>query len=90
MPTNPDDPCTYENDGKYIIQPGKFEGEPRYVPDLWHVYLDGGADEDVDGTLKFIITDEDRTHYPELASVEYVILWEDDNGFVHSHVFPPQ
>lgn len=86
----PGDPCEYENDGTYITSPGKFEGEPRYVPYLWDQIMRGGADEDDGSTLKFIINDEDRAIYQELAGVEYVRLWEDDVGFVHSYIYPPQ
>jgi len=30
-----------------IRDPGKFEGEPSYVPDLWEKVLDGGNDETI-------------------------------------------
>lgn len=66
-----------------IRNPGKFEGEPIYVPYFWGVYMDGGADEDEGGTLKFKITAEDRKAFPELGKKQKVIrLYESENGFV--------
>lgn len=73
----------YETDehGK-IANPGKFEGEPLYVPYFWEAYLNGCADEDDGDVLVFHIEEEDRKEFPELASYNKVSLWEDDCGFV--------
>ena len=69
-----------------ITTPGKFEGERRYVPTLWSVVLDGGADETIDrGDLEspiaiIILTDEDRQ---ATGAEDYAVaLWETEAGFV--------
>ncbi len=73
----------YELDPHGIIaSPGKFEGEPLYVPYYWQCYLDGMADSDDGKILYFDVTDDDRKEFSELAEVKTVELWESDNGFV--------
>lgn len=73
-----------------IRNPGKFEGEPLWVPYFWVQGLDGCANLDVDGEdgsppiWAFQVTDEDRTQFPELAKVYAVALEESDHGFVFS------
>ena len=62
--------------------PGKFEGEQPYVPYFWTFYLDGMADDDTDGLLRFDVTDLDRTLWPELGDKVAVYLRERDDGFV--------
>lgn len=67
-----------------ICSPGKFQGEPTYVPYFWEQFLDGGADQELDdGTLLFLINDQDRALFPQLANATRILLWEDANGFVH-------
>lgn len=68
---------------KLIIRsPGKFEGEARYVPHYWEIYLEGFADSDDGKVLRFKITKEDRELFPELKKRRMVSLVEDDQGFV--------
>ena len=75
---------TYQlNDQGRIIDPGKFEGEPWWVLHFWSAGLDGGADEDVDGVMKFRLSYDDREDYPELADYDTLWIWEDNQGFVH-------
>lgn len=66
--------------------PGKFEGEPNYVPDFWDRAMDGFADTDLDGTFIFNITEEDHAKYPELPVGSRLYLVESCEGFVFSRV----
>ena len=73
-----------------IREPGKFEGEPRYVRNLWENSMDGMEDEtiyDCDTPVSvFKLNAEDRAAF-DLDSADYAVcLWEDSNGFVHSRV----
>jgi hypothetical protein len=74
----------YVIDHGRIASPGKFEGEPLFVPYFWDCYLNGGADGDDGETLMFEVTNEDRKEFPELVNIYRVFLWEDSNGFVSS------
>jgi hypothetical protein len=64
-----------------IHSPGKFEGERRYVPYFWSVFLDGGADDD-GRVVSIPLEDDDRALFPELARRHRVRLVEDEAGFV--------
>jgi hypothetical protein len=73
-----------------IKSPGKFENEMYYAVHYWNCVLDGFADEDYEenGTMYAIInlTPDDFKNYPELNNldgVEFLKLWENDNGFVY-------
>lgn len=66
--------------------PGKFEGEPDYVPSFWDRALSGEADDDRDGTFIFHITEEDHSRYPELPVGARLYLVEDSDGFVFSRL----
>lgn len=66
-----------------ITEPGKFEGEPTWVPEWWDLGMHGCADEDVNGVWKFYLGDEDREANPDFADYNTLYLWEDDQGFVH-------
>lgn len=68
-------------DGR-IQSPGKFEGEPLYVPYFWDAYLDGWADEDDGIALWFNVTLGDVEEFPELAGAERVGLYCSEDGFV--------
>jgi hypothetical protein len=73
-----------------IDRPGKFQGEPEYVPDFWDRAQNGGANE-VDGTVfKFVITKEDSEKYPELKPGTRLLLAESTDGFVFHEVIPPR
>ena len=66
-----------------IRNPGKFEGEPLFVPHFWDVFLDGGADwENEDDVIGFVVTPEDRAEFPELGAQAEVTLFQRDDGFV--------
>jgi hypothetical protein len=70
-----------------ICSPGKFEGEPTYVPDYWRD--SDGCDETIDDddtpVSVFILGEKDRTTIgPDADGQHALLLWEDGNGFVHS------
>ena len=73
-----------------ITTPGKFQGEPGWILQLWEKVMGGFADESVhDGSTAydaFKLTDEMAllTGYPARSDA-YVVLWSDDKGFV-SHM----
>jgi hypothetical protein len=73
-----------------IISPGKFEGEPIFVPALWELAIDGFSDGDDGKVYRFNIRDDDelRTKFPELSKwlgrKRIVRLREDSQGFVHA------
>ena len=72
--------------------PGKFEGEPDYTTYFWDFVLDGGGDEtfyDIDGKPvdMFRLDETDYEEFPELEGDKYLVIWEDDNGFVNSQTF---
>lgn len=62
--------------------PGKFQGQPAYVPYFWDVFLDGGADRDNGKILGFDVNADDKTLFPELKKRRTVNIVEDENGFV--------
>ena len=72
-----------------ICDPGKFEGEPRYVQYLWNVVLDGEGEtvddpDRPDATMDLItLTDDDKRRFPALSRFDQALLWADDNGFVY-------
>lgn len=70
-----------------IRTPGKFEGEPTWVPHLWDLAGDGGADEDFGRVVFFRTDDELRAQFPGLAGVFGVGLEETEQGFVNSQTF---
>jgi hypothetical protein len=65
-----------------ILSPGKFENEPLYVPYFWDAYLNGFADDDDGEVLTFIVNQDDRNEFPELANIRQVRLASTDDGFV--------
>jgi hypothetical protein len=75
-----------------IRSPGKFEGEPVYVPYFFDLMLNGMADEsyedDATGNTAdyFNITPADRQEFPELEEVARVILYYRTDGFVVSDI----
>lgn len=79
----------YSTERGLICDPGKFEGEPIYVPYLWEIVLDGGGEpvddpDRPDATMDLIIlSDDDKQCYPELSEFDTALLWADDNGFVY-------
>ena len=80
----------YDSKDGYITSPGKFESEPLYVVYFWDFAMCCGEDETIyneDDTItsKFIVTDDDRKHFPELKDVKEVFLSEDSQGFVNRY-----
>lgn len=70
-----------------ITTPGKYEGEPLYVPYLWEEYvLYGFAEETITAGRESVeiveITDDIVEEFPELEGVEYVSLAQSNQGFV--------
>lgn len=69
-----------------VTNPGKFEGEPAYVPYFWELGLDGMADEDftdVGGAVyAFDITEDDKIFFPGLLKYKRIELRESEVGFV--------
>lgn len=73
---------TESTDPLRITEPGMFEGEARYVPYYWSLYLDGFTDRDDGQILGFDITPDEKTHFPELGKRRTVKLYQRDDGFV--------
>jgi hypothetical protein len=67
-------------------RPGKFEGEPEYVPEFWARAMEGFADSLEKGVLSFTITEEDVQRYPELVAGQKLLLTESTDGFVFSRI----
>lgn len=78
----------YKVAGGIITSPGKYQGEPAWVP-----YLDNqDADQDFyDGadTLyrAYKVSKIDKEYHPALRDVFAVVLHESDDGFVHAKTF---
>jgi hypothetical protein len=66
-----------------ITSPGKFEGQPVYVPHYWDLGLEGSADEGDEDGFTFKLDASDVERWPELAGVKTLRLAESDFGFVH-------
>ena len=86
--TRQDIEAEYDVENGRITSPGKFEGEPVYVPHFWEFYLNGFSDDDDDGVLSFNVDEDDRREFPELKGVDTVQLYQSDNGFVFSSTLP--
>ena len=74
----------------FIVSPGKFEGEPEWMPDLWDRILGGFSDVSLhDGTTAydaFRLTDEIAALTGYRARPDtYVVIWSDEKGFI-SHM----
>ena len=79
---------THDESVELTKHPGKFEGEPGYVPWYWDMANDSGADRTVyDEETPVDIFDiclEDLRVWPELNGYDRLYLWEDGQGFVNS------
>jgi hypothetical protein len=77
-----------------VSHPGKFQGEPAYVPFYWEMTLEGFASEELDDNGQlwsiFFPSDEDRAIFPEIGDAYAIALWEDDFGFVNRSEFSTQ
>ncbi len=80
----------YSVDQNGIIRsPGKFEGEPVFVPHFWQLALEGFSDRDNGRiyTFRINLTGPERSEWPELAQwlgrKRAFNLIENEQGFVH-------
>lgn len=76
----------YRVEDGHIWSRGKFEGEPEFAPYFWNRALAGfsSSASDEDRTYDYLaVTAEERTVWPELEGVTGVVLFEDEQGFVH-------
>lgn len=73
-------------DGK-VVSPGKFEGEPEWVPEFWGHVMMGLCQDNEDGTYTVYVENTDIEKWPELQGTTGVVLDVDDNGFVHHCCF---
>lgn len=73
-------------DAGTIRGPGKFEGEPYYVPYYWDVANSGAADEELfDGEIPvsiFKLDSKDRHAFGFDKGEDELWLWEREDGFV--------
>lgn len=90
---------TYDPDTLRIIDPGKFEGEPRWLPYFYEAWGAGeAATEDAiehDGAIEcqawIYIADYDLIQFPELRGYYQVRIMVDEQGFVYGEAIlePP-
>lgn len=69
--------------------PGKFEGEPPYAEYFYNLAMESGADEtfiDSGGTQidAWKLEQDDYERFPDLINDEYLLLWEDEQGFIYT------
>lgn len=74
------------------MNPGKFENEPAYTEYYWSLAMQGFSDDeiyDLDDTpiSVFKINPDDRAKHGFSEDTAYLILWEEDQGFVSSFEF---
>lgn len=74
------------NEAGLIRSPGKFEGEPIYVPYFWDKGLEGCADYDSGPVFGFEVDTSDLELFPELEGITVIALEESDSGFVCCNV----
>lgn len=65
-----------------VRRPGKFEGQPKWVPFFYEMSLLGAADESNDEGYRFVLNDVDRKSFSELWDVYDITIVVDDQGFV--------
>ena len=76
-----------------VSDPGKFEGEPAYVPYFWDFYVSGYEDESIycgsDYYSVYFVDNDRRAKFPDLLDLDdfAVVLWETEQGFVNSECF---
>ncbi len=74
--------------------PGRFEGEPAWVPYFWDRLEDGEGQCDhtcegrtsCDCPVVFAVTEAERAMFPELAEVWRVTVWEDEGQVLGAEV----
>ena len=71
-----------------VTNPGKFQGEPRWVPYFYDLEDDLQVEDGACVVCRaFQLTPEERQRFPELKGVFAVVLAETDDGFVTAHTF---
>jgi hypothetical protein len=71
-----------------ITRPGKFQGEPLWVPYLWAQDADQDFYDGADTLYRaYKIATRDVLIYPDLRGLFAVVLTESDDGFVHAKTF---
>ncbi len=65
-----------------IQSPGQFEGERRYLPTFWGIYLEGLADEQPGGVVSVVVEAPDKREFPELTRRRRVRMVQTEQGFV--------
>ena len=81
--TKADVEADYEVVNGRIISPGKFEGEAVYAPYFHQAWMNGDIDEHDSGVDYIDVNDIDRKAFPELATIQRIAIYEDNNGFVY-------
>jgi hypothetical protein len=74
--------ATYQVGNGRITSPGKFEGQPIWVPYFWDKALEGWADDEAGNDPVFLVMPEDCLLFPELRGTLTLRLHEDSQGFV--------
>lgn len=77
--------ASYDPKTLRIISLGKFEGEPRWVPHFYELWLDDGPSGQY---YSIYVNAADLLQYPELVGFYQVNLHEDDQGFVRGEAIP--
>ena len=76
----------------FIVNPGMFEGEPRYTPYFYNMTLHSAQDDieyiDNDVYDIFNVTEDDRALFPDLIGIDKVAISIDNNGFVYASLDP--
>jgi len=67
--------------------PGRFEGEPFYLPYFYHAALEGDADALVysGGAAVgdvFLLTDNDRAAFTFGPGADFLVLWYSETGYI--------
>lgn len=73
-----------------VSRPGKFEGEPRWVPYFYGQMLDGCSSECGEDWDSFDIEAEEYKLFPELQGHKVVLLTYCDSGFVYGTLDPEE
>ena len=73
---------------RMVEQPGKFENEPSYVPYFWEMLGQGFSNNDYTDENGYFVSTIDvsiteRLVWPELKLVDYIELWESEEGDVY-------
>ncbi len=71
---------------KYVNNPGKFEGENRYLPHLYNQIFSAecmaSRRDTVESIHRIVVIEVDVKIFPELEGVDDVFIHEDNHGFV--------